>query len=306
MRARNLLLLPALAFLTTPVAGQGRVGIDFEPGLFPVAEGVYVYEGPLHLEGEEEIVRTNSLVVVTTDGVVVVDGQDDLEEGRRLVDAIREVTSEPIRYLVNASPHGDHVNSNAVFEGATIIAHEGAFEAMSEARSAAGDADAPPLPNVTFRDRLTLRVGEHTLELHHFGRGHTRGDTVVHLPGSGVVFLSELYFNGVFASVGEGFAGEHVTTLERAMELPGEWWIPGHGYARGQTREQLRTGLERYLENVRAIHAAVSLRVARGERLDEVLAGIDDDLGSFTDLPFYNYLKQSSISGTYRALTEGD
>jgi glyoxylase-like metal-dependent hydrolase (beta-lactamase superfamily II) len=302
-----LVLVGAFGGTAAEVSAQGRPGIDFEPGLVPIEDGVYVYEGILRLDGEEEVVRTNSLVVVTAEGVVVVDGQDDVEEGRRLLEAIRTVTSEPVRYLVNASPHGDHVNANEVFPGAVIVAHEGAYVAMAEAASAASEAGGPEtvLPHVTFGERMTLRVGGRTLELHHFGRGHTRGDAVVFLPESGVAFLSELYFNGVFASVGEGFVAEHITTLERAMELPARWWIPGHGLVRGESREDLREGLDRYLANVRAIHAAVSLRVARGETLEEVLAGIDEDLGPFTGLPFYGYLKRSAISGTYRALTGG-
>lgn len=295
----------AILLLHAPVAGQGTPGVDFEPGLVPLTDGVYVYEGPLHLDGEDQIVRTNSLVVVTSDGVVVVDGQDDMSEGRRLIDAIRQVTSEPIRYLINASPHGDHVNSNAAFEDAVIIAHEGARQAMVDAGTPVTEEVGPILPHVTFQDRMTLRVGGRTLELYHFGLGHTRGDAVVLLPDEGIAFLSELYFNGVFASVGEGFAGAHVATLERAMALPADWWIPGHGYVRGQTRGQLREGLERYLANVTAIHSAVALRVARGETLEEVLAGIDEDLAPFTGLPFYGYLKRSAISGTYRALTGG-
>jgi glyoxylase-like metal-dependent hydrolase (beta-lactamase superfamily II) len=307
MRFASLLTLQAAALfvLHATAAGQGTPGVDFEPGLVPLTDGVYVYEGPLHLDGEDEIVRTNSLVVVTSEGVVVVDGQDNMEEGRSLIAAIREVTSEPIRYLINASPHGDHVNSNAAFEGAVIIAHEGAHEAMAEAGTSFSEEVGPTLPHVTFQDRMTLRVGDRTLELYHFGRGHTRGDAVVLVPDDGIAFLSELYFNGVFASVGEGFVEEHVSTLRRAMELPAEWWIPGHGYVRDQTPAQLREGLEQYLANITAIRSAVALRVARGESLEEVLAGIDEDLAPFSDLPFYGYLKMSAISGTYRALAEG-
>ena len=299
------LLLLAASF---PVAAQGRLGADFTPGLVPIVEGIYVYEGPLHLQGEEEIVRTNSLVVLTDDGVVIVDGQDDPAEGRRLIAAVRSVTIQPIRYLINASPHGDHVNSNEVFVGATIVAHAGAYEAMREAGVRAiesGTGIVPPLPSVIYRESLTLRVGGRTLELYHFGLGHTRGDTVVLLPEERVAFLSELYFNGVFASVGEGYVHEHVETLERAMELPADWWLPGHGFVRGQSRAALAAGVGRYRDNLRAIESAVALRVARGETLEQVLAGVDRDLGVFADLPFYRYLKASAIGGTYRALTQG-
>ena len=118
-----------------------------------------------------------------------------------------------------------------------------------------------------------------------------------------MAFLSELYFNGVFASVSEGYARQHLATLDAAMELPARWWLPGHGYVRGQSPEELEAGLHAYRANVAAIYHAVAARVARGESLEEVLAGIDEDLGAFAELPFYGYLKRSAVSGTYRALT---
>ena len=300
------LVLASILTSVLPVAGQGRLGVDFTPGLTLIVEGVYAYEGPLHLEGEEEIVRTNSLIIVTDDGVVVVDGQDSAEEGQRLIAAIAEVTSQPIRYLINASPHGDHINSNEVFQGATIIAHEEAYRAIAAVRErneANGTGLLPTLPHQTYNDKMTLRIGGRAIELYYFGLGHTRGDTVVFLPEEQVAFLSELYFNGIFASLREGYAFEHLTTLERAMELSAEWWIPGHGYISGQSQDELTAGLGEYYDNVKAIHAAVALHVARGDTLEETLGGIADDLGGFADLPFFQYTRASAISGTYRALT---
>jgi glyoxylase-like metal-dependent hydrolase (beta-lactamase superfamily II) len=297
-------LVVSCCLAVVPARAQGRPGVDFSPSLVPIVPGVYVWEGPLPLAGEAEVVRTNSLVVVTPEGVVVVDGQDTLEEGRRLLAAIRTVTALPVRYLINASPHGDHVNSNAAFDGATIVAHDEAYAAMAAANARAADpAGRLPLPHLTYRDRMDLRLGGVHLELHYFGRGHTRGDTVVFLPAQQLAFLSELYFNGVFASLGEGYARDHLVTLDRARALPAAWWIPGHGHVKGQSQAQLAEGLSRYRANVQAIHDAVARRIARGETLDQVLAGIDADLGEFASLPFYRYLKPGCVSGTYKALS---
>ena len=135
-------------------SAQGRLGVDFEPKLVPIVDGIYVYEGPLALPGEVEIIRTNSLVVVTEEGVVVVDGQDNLEEAERMVRAIAAVTNQPIRYLINASPHPDHVNGNAAFGDAVIVAQEHARDAMIDS--------GVPLPKVVYSDRMTLFVGGKT------------------------------------------------------------------------------------------------------------------------------------------------
>ncbi|MGE3275000.1 MAG: MBL fold metallo-hydrolase [Vicinamibacterales bacterium] len=301
-------LLTALVLFVscaTAAAAQGRLGVDFTPSLVPITTGVYVYEGPLPLQGETEVVRTNSLVVLTEAGIVVVDGQDTPEEGRKLIAAIRTVSQAPIRYLINASPHPDHVNSNEVFaaEGAIIVAHENARAAIEAVRARTPDAPVrPTLPQITYRDVMRLDVGGTAIELHYFGLGHTRGDTVVYLPAAKVAFLSELYFNGMFPSLAEGYATEHLATIDRALALDADWWLPGHGYVKGQSQAQLAAGVRRYRASVQAVRDAVARRVAAGESLEQVLAGIDGDLGEFARLPFYGYLKTGCVSGTYRAL----
>ena len=294
-----------LLFCPTLLLSQGKLGVDFTPKLIQITEDIYAYEGPLELPGEEEIVRTNSLIIITDAGVVVVDGQDTPEEGRRLVEAIREITDQPIRYLINASPHGDHVNSNEVFENAMIIAQENAREAIGAMRETATDNEINLiLPHITYDKQMVLHIGTKTIELHHFGFGHTRGDTVVYLPEEGVAFLTELYFNGIAASVGEGYAEQHLETLRRALNLDAEWFIPGHGYIDGYSAAELREGANRYHQNVQAIHDAVLKHVKQGHSLDQTLASIDEELGEFAELPFYQFLKTGCIGGTYRALSK--
>jgi hypothetical protein len=47
----------------------------------------------------------NSLIVITMDGVVVVEGQMN---GVKLVEEVKKLTPQPIKYLIVGSPHGDH------------------------------------------------------------------------------------------------------------------------------------------------------------------------------------------------------
>lgn len=285
----------ALVVSSGSAFAQGRPGVDFTPKLIPIVDDVYAYEGPLHLPGQEEIVRTNSLVVVTDEGVVVVDGQDNVEEAEKMVAAIREVTDQPIRYLINASPHGDHVNGNAVFAGATIVAQERAKEVMVAAA-------VSPLPEITYAEEMTLHVGGQAIELYYFGPAHTPGDTIVYLPESKVAFLSEVYFNGVFTSLVDGFAVSHVAVLDRAKELDAEWFIPGHGIIDGQSASDLRAGLDVYHDNVKAVLDAVRRHVEAGDSLEVTMGAIDAELGEFTKIPFYEFLKPRSVEGTYNAL----
>lgn len=61
---------------------------------------------------------------VTSEGVVVIDDQfEDLAPG--IVEQIKSVTQQPIKFLINTHHHGDHTGGNAHFiKIATIIAHE--------------------------------------------------------------------------------------------------------------------------------------------------------------------------------------
>ena len=76
----------------------------------------------------------------------------------------------------------------------------------------------------------------------------------------------------------EGFAREPPATLVSAMELSASGWIPGHGSVNSQTQTELRSGLDAYCANVKAIHDPLEPRVSRGETLVEVLEGMDADL----------------------------
>jgi len=283
--------------VTSTLLAQGKLGVDFEPKLIPIVEGIYAYEGPLAIPGRDDVIRTNSLIVLTDDGVVVVDGQDNVDEAERMLEAIASVTSQPVRYLINASPHGDHVNGNAAFGDVEIVAQERARDQMSESRT------PMPLPSVVYAERMTLHVGGKTLELHHFGPAHTVGDTVVYLPEDRVAFLSEVYFNGIFTSLGDGFAAHHLEVLDAVEKLDADWFIPGHGLIDGQSAAELRAGLEKYHANVKAVHDAVARHVAAGDSLEKTMNEIDADLGEFAELPFYDFLKQRTVEATYEALS---
>jgi glyoxylase-like metal-dependent hydrolase (beta-lactamase superfamily II) len=136
----------------------------FTPEDFPrvqrLADGVYSYE-QLRSAGDE-LFTTVSLFVVTSDGVLVADGQGSLEETQRLVDTIAEHTDHPITHVVIGSDHGDHTAGNAAFPGtAAVLAHPTSASVL-EARAHERSADAPPepVPTDVVEEREVLRLGE--------------------------------------------------------------------------------------------------------------------------------------------------
>jgi glyoxylase-like metal-dependent hydrolase (beta-lactamase superfamily II) len=96
---------------------------DF-PRITQLAKNVYAYEDLNGETGTSFAFTTNSLFVVTRDGVLVADAQGSVEKTQRMIDEIAAITEQPIRYVVICADHMDHVAGNSAFpESVIFIAH---------------------------------------------------------------------------------------------------------------------------------------------------------------------------------------
>ena len=104
---------------------------------------------------------------------------------------------------------------------------------VQEAHWNAIQETVPTPPNVTYTDVMTLHKGGREVPLHHPGRGHTGGDTLVFLPEEGIVFTGDFFVGspagGRLPFMGDGFIDEWPTSLERFKGLAFDVIVPGHG-----------------------------------------------------------------------------
>ena len=185
----------------------------------------------------------NAAFIVTGVGVVAVDSLYSGLYAREFLELIRQVTDAPIVAGINTHHHADHVFGNATVAAPRIIAHERAYMQLAAiadgyvelVRSRRPDlADELVglelrLPDETFEDRLTLRLGEHEIRLVHYGRvAHTEGDVVVHV--GDVTLAGDLVFNGVLPPMRDGDIDGLKRTLEQARDhSAARWVVAGHG-----------------------------------------------------------------------------
>lgn len=145
----------------------------------------------------------HSAVFVTSAGVVLVDTKV-AGWGQPLIDAIGELTSNPITTIINTHAHFDHVSGNVEFPASVeFVAHENAKTLMEEWNPVTGfPGDFPDvfetsggqgLPTRTFDDRLTLGSGADQVDLYYFGRGHTGGDTWVVFPALRTMHAGDMF-----------------------------------------------------------------------------------------------------------------
>lgn len=207
-----------------------------------VAAGVHVLRYP--------VLDVNSTLVVGSQVALLVDTLATPAQARELVDAARAVTALPLQ-IVNTHAHFDHCFGNAVVAeaspGLSIWAHESTVEMLRDhgprvRRAAVEEATAlaPEIagevgdavvraPDRGVRTESFMDIGDRVVALHHFGRGHTDGDLVVHVPDVSVVVAGDLVEEGAPPSFEDSFPLDWPDTLTPLLALAPRVVVPGHG-----------------------------------------------------------------------------
>lgn len=156
---------------------------------------------------------------------------------------LAQISSEPVKYLLNSHCHFDHVDGNRAFmDTATIIAHKVTYDYMLEPQELAvfgGDpypALTPEtgLPNVTFADVLDLYINNTRTQMVYLGPRHTGGDVVTIFTNENIMHLGDLMFNGMYPFIDINHGGSinsMIETAAKVAELMDDETviIPGHG-----------------------------------------------------------------------------
>lgn len=202
---------------------RGLTEDDF-PRVQQISPAVYTFEA---LTGPpDDRYTTNSMFVVTDDGVLVADGQGNVEDTGRLVVEISKITNQPISHVVICSDHGDHTKGNSAFpDSAEFIAHTNSVAALTTAAETGG-----VMPDAVIDDRLDLTIGNREIRILFLGRAHTGGDLFVHLPDEKILFTSEVFLNRMFSGYRTSYPREWIDTMNRAEEIDASILIPGHGF----------------------------------------------------------------------------
>lgn len=260
--------------------GRQAAGGRFEPRTERLAEGVHAY-----LQPDGGWCLNNAGWVSDGGSTLLVDTAATLRRARALGETLAASGAPQPSTLVNTHHHGDHTYGNALFAPrATVIGHEACRrETLAAGRQLHaiwpevdfGDVDVTA-PSLTFRDELTLHVGEIEVRLLHPGVAHTTGDTVVWLPEQGVVFTGDIVFHGGTPFVPMGSVGGSLRALDRLRALEARTVVPGHGPLAGP---EVYDTVERYLRYVLDL-----ARTSRAQGRTPLEAAREAELGEFAEL----------------------
>lgn len=208
----------------------------------------------------------NVAVYVTNEGVILVDDKFD-QDHEQIVDKVKSVTEQPIKYIISTHHHADHSGGNAKFLPTTeIISTLNAHNNIVEHKQ----ANAPPgvLPaRVTFTDETAVFLGGKEVIAKTVGRGHTNGDCVVYFPADRVLHTGDLMAGTtpLIDYPGGGSLKEWPKTLDAALTtFDFDTVIPGHGAV------TTKAGLVTYRNNVDKEVKRVTQLVHQHKSEDEI------------------------------------
>ena len=216
-------------------------------------------------------------VLAGPDGVLVVDTEFAALTGK-IVAAIKQVSTAPVRFVINTHVHPDHTGGNENFAklGATILAREELRERMIHPAPGANGAPGIPapqgaLPMVTYDRPVKFHLDGEEVDLIPVPRAHTDGDTMVLFRNADVVMSGDFYRAVGYPYIDRANGGSLNGMLDGLGALiglagPNTKIVPGHG----ATVDRAAVAAQR--DMILVIRDRVAKLIQEGKTADEVLA----------------------------------
>jgi len=224
---------------------QSSTGLE----LTQVTETVYAAIGATEAPSLENRGHNNNLsVILTADGVVVVNGGDNYQLAADLHTSIKQLTNLPVIWVINENGQGHAFLGNCYWrqQGIPIIAHEAAIHEIESNGTATLDnmirRNGPQLavntcvalPEHAFSGQYQLPIPARQIMLLTFGDAHSPGDISVWLPDEQVLITGDIAFHERLPGV---FPDTHVrswiASFDKMTALPANIIVPGHGHPTG-------------------------------------------------------------------------
>lgn len=278
------------------MVSQGKTGLqEVAPGIWANILSLIAPDGG----------GPNAGFILAGNNTIIVDSLITLGAAREMLAGIKKAGGKELSFLINTHSHGDHIIGNQIFAPpAIVIAQENTRDAIMR-EGAAGIkrmVDMRPnlaedlrearvvVPEITYRDAMTLNFVGRSVELIHLGPAHTLGDTVVYIPEEQVLFAGDLLFNHIVPPI-MGDSANWIKAITWLEGLDIKAVIPGHGYV--GTKEDL-IEMKKFLQRLRR---EVKKGYDKGLPQDKVVTEIN--LGKYRDWPHQERLTMD-VAKLYR------
>jgi len=216
-------------------------------------------------------------VLAGPDGIFMVDAQfAPLTD--KIVAAIKQISTAPIRFVVNTHVHGDHTggNENLAKLGVTILAREELRKRLANPNPGANGAPGTPapaaaLPVITFSAPTIVHMNGEDVQLLPVPSAHTDGDTLVRFPAADVIMTGDFYRSIGYPNIDRANGGSLIGMLAGLNQIvalagPNTKIVPGHGPIVD------KTAVAAHRDMIVAVRDKIAPMVKKGMSVEQVTA----------------------------------
>jgi glyoxylase-like metal-dependent hydrolase (beta-lactamase superfamily II) len=233
-----------------------------------VAENLYFLKGS----------GGNIGVFIGREGTLMIDDQF-APLSNKINGAIKTLSPNDIRFLINTHLHGDHSGGNENFKnmGVTIVAHDRVRARMSKEQvNPANNNVTPPRPEaawpvITFSEKLNFYLNQEDIELLHVNPAHTDGDVVVYFKKANVFHMGDMFVTYGYPYIDYGNGGSingFISSLDALLGMMDENTkiIPGHGEL------CTKADVKKFRDRLAEIRDEVAAALKKGKKSEDVTA----------------------------------
>jgi glyoxylase-like metal-dependent hydrolase (beta-lactamase superfamily II) len=302
------LLILVLAAITATLAMAETSSGPLE--VQKVTDNVFALVGPLGDRSPENLSDNATYgVVVTSEGVVLIDSGGTQKGAERIHESIRSLTEIPVKIVINTNSQDHRWLGNDYFRrhGARIIAHQQTVEnqksrlneQLIRLRKTVGEqgleGTRDAYADEVFDNKRDITLGETTLQLIYVGQAHTPADIIVWLPKEKVMFTGDIAYTERMLSV-RSYSNSRgwVNAFETMAAYDPKYIVPGHGHV--TTLDKARNDTYSYL---RFLRQAVSNFMDSGGDIADIRSL---DQSEFRYLVNYEFLKGRNAQQVFQEL----
>ena len=246
-----------------------------------LAENIFALVGPTTNRDSRNLGNNaNFGVIVTSEGVVLIDPGATYKGAKMIHDAVREITREPIKLVINSGGQDHRWLGNGYFKalGANIVANDRAVadhkarvqDQMIGLGNLVGSDGLAGTEAVyadeTFAEQKVLTVGDTRIEIYHAGHAHTPGDSFVWLPEHGIMFSGDIVYMDRMLGIGSQSAHRSwIGAFEAMAARQPEIVVGGHG----RPADLAKANADSY-DYLVFLRAAVQAFIDEGHGMEEI------------------------------------
>ena len=300
-----------------------------------VAQAQPEFRGITHLNGDlyqvQDDNNTFTAFLVTPEGIILTD-PINTRTATWLKAELKKQFNLPVKYLIYSHNHDGHSSGAAVYDEAIIVGQENIVPMFKlwndpsypfeEFDGFGGDRekfdafrkDNPAVfPHITFKDRMTIKLGGKTVNLLSLGTGHGKDTLVVHYPEErAVLAVDTVWVDRLPYAPGPGLVSypvyinyypEYFDGLRKMENIDFDVLIAAHGiHGTGVGNLGNKANITEYREYNEAVYNKVLEAIANGMTREQAVDSID--LPQFEHLGMYDEWFKNNVSGMWRNVTE--